>query len=329
MGGACCAPGREPGTEGRPGATRGQYAHEVHQDASSCSAAADDLRARAAANLRARAVTIPEQTYLMGTDDGIGLPEDEEGPQRPVTVGAFAIDRFAVTTADFAPFVEATGYVTDAERYGWSHVFEGLLPPRLAAVSPRSAATPWWCAVAGADWRHPEGPGSDLTGRDDHPVTHVSHRDATAFAGWVGARLPTEAEWECAARGGLVGARHAWGDAPATPDRLKIWRGDFPHRSTEAIGTVPVDSYTPNGHGLHCVSGNVWEWCADSWRGGRVLRGGSYLCHDSYCSRYRVAARTANEVDASSGHCGLRLAWDAAAHDESRAPGSVDPSRRE
>lgn len=261
-----------------------------------------------------RAVTVPAQTFLMGTDETIGFPEDHEGPQRPVAVDTFAIDPYAVCIGDFARFVAATGYVTDAERFGWSHVFAGLLPEEISAASPRPVSAPWWCAVTGAEWRHPEGPGSAVTFRTDHPVTHVSHRDAEAFARWAGARLPTEAEWECAARGGLVGARYPWGDEFDMDGvvRCNIFRGDFPTRpdvSEDWVGTMPVDSFAANDYGLYCVSGNVWEWCSDHWRGGRVIRGGSYLCHDSYCNRYRVAARTANESDASSGHCGFRLAW--------------------
>lgn len=252
----------------------------------------------------------------MGTDDDLGFPEDEEGPQRPVQVASFAIGRYAVTAGDFEEFVRHTGHVTDAEVFGWSHVFAGLLPADVAAHSARPVSAPWWCAVTGASWRRPEGPHSNLLGRADHPVTHVSYRDSMAFATWVGARLPTEAEWECAARGGLVGATYPWGDdfADDGVGRCNIFRGTFPDQPDVEegwVGTMPVDSFAPNGHGLHCASGNVWEWCADDWRGGKVLRGGSYLCHDSYCNRYRVAARTANEPDASSGHCGMRLAWTA------------------
>jgi formylglycine-generating enzyme len=293
----CCAPGREasaPDAEGRR----------------TSPSPPPDLVDR----LRARAVPIPAQTFLMGTDEAIGCPEDREGPQRPVGVDAFALDPYTVRTAEFAHFVAATGHVTDAERYGWSHVFAGLLPASVAAGSPRPVSAPWWCAVRGATWHRPEGPGSDLHGRSHHPVTHVSHRDAEAFAQWVGARLPTEAEWECAARGALVGARYPWGDdlQDGGVSRCNIFRGRFPDHpdvGEDWVGTMPVDSFAPNGYGLYCMSGNVWEWCSDDWRNGTVIRGGSYLCHDSYCNRYRVAARSANEREASSGHCGVRLAW--------------------
>ncbi|KGN31480.1 hypothetical protein N802_03695 [Knoellia sinensis KCTC 19936] len=296
---ACCTPARNSGLQLKaPQRLRHSAVHDL------------------ADTMRTRALSIEAQTFLMGTDDGIGLPEDAEGPQRPVAVSAFGIDPYAVRTSEFAAFVSATGHVTDAERFGWSHVFAGLVPESIAAASPRPASAPWWCAVDGASWRQPEGPGSDLDGRADHPVTHVSHRDATEFAQWVGARLPTEAEWECAARGGLVGARYPWGDdfEDGGAERLNIFRGDFPEspavsRTEGWVGTMPVDGFAPNGFGLHHVSGNVWEWTADNWRGGKSLRGGSYLCHDSYCNRYRVAAHTANEPDASSGHCGFRLAW--------------------
>ncbi|NYF98844.1 formylglycine-generating enzyme family protein [Janibacter cremeus] len=291
----CCVPGRETG-----GAS--------HADAGATRRARPETVDR----LRGRGITIPARTFLMGTDETVGFAADREGPQRWVALDAFAIDPCAVTTADFALFVADTGHTTDAELFGWSHVFAGLLPPALADSGPRPVSAPWWCAVTGATWRQPEGPGSQLHGRAEHPVTHVSHRDAEVFARWAGARLPTEAEWECAARGGLVGARYPWGDDDDAVARCNIFRGDFPERPDVAddwVGTMPVDSFEPNGFGLFCTSGNVWEWCSDDWRGGKVIRGGSYLCHDSYCNRYRVAARTASGRDSSSGHCGFRLAW--------------------
>lgn len=252
----------------------------------------------------------------MGSDEGLGSVEDAEGPVREVEVAAFAIDACAVSNDRFAEFVDATGHVTDAERFGWSHVFHLFLPPAVAARAPRAASVPWWCAVPGAAWLRPEGPGSHVDDRGDHPVVHVSWTDATAYCSWAGGRLPREDEWEYAARGGLVGTRYPWGDEllPDGEHRCNIWQGEFPTRDTADdgwSGTAPVEAYAPNGFGLHNCVGNVWEWCADPWRGGRVIRGGSFLCHDSYCNRYRVAARSANGEDASSGNAGFRCVWDA------------------
>ncbi len=260
----------------------------------------------------------------MGSEDRDVNPEDSEGPVREARVAPFAIDAHCVTTARFAAFVEATGHRTAAERFGWSFVFASFLPGRLRRISPRMDAAPWWCAVEGARWDAPEGPGSGVEGREDHPVVHVSWDDAQAFCAWEGTRLPTETEWEYAARGGLDRRRYPWGDElePGGEHRCNIWQGTFPTRNTAEDGyrgTAPVDAFPPNGFGLHNVSGNVWEWCADRWDGAaeaagapadtpRVLRGGSYLCHRSYCNRYRVAARTANTGDSSSGHTGFRTA---------------------
>jgi formylglycine-generating enzyme len=287
---------------------------------------------------RARAVRLPGGTFLMGSEDADVNPGDGEGPVREVTVAPFAVDAHCVTNERFAAFVEATGYRTEAERFGWSFVFATFLPGELRRVSPRPSSAPWWCGAEEAYWAAPEGPGSDLSGRWDHPVVHVSWTDANAFCRWEGSRLPTEAEWEYAARGGLVGKRFPWGDelTPGGEHRCNIWQGRFPSRNTAEdgyLGTAPVTAYRPNGYGLHNVVGNVWEWCADWWatahprseharvnptgpRDGtaRVLRGGSYLCHDSYCNRYRVAARTGNSPDSSSGNTGFRVAWDVPEH---------------
>lgn len=268
----------------------------------------------------------------MGNEDSEALVADGEGPVRQVTVSPFAIDACAVSVADFAHFVRATDYRTDAEWFGWSYVFAAFLPGRVRAASPRPDAAPWWCAVEGAWWQEPEGPGSGVSGRADHPAVHVSWNDASAYANWVGGRLPTEADWEYAARGGLHQARFAWGDelVQGGEHRCNIWQGRFPTRNTGDdgyLGTAPVDAFSPNGFGLYNVAGNVWEWCADWWtaqhdatpvtdpRGpgsgtARVMRGGSYLCHESYCNRYRVAARTSNSADSSTGNQGLRVAYD-------------------
>jgi formylglycine-generating enzyme required for sulfatase activity len=276
-------------------------------------------------------VTLPGGAFLMGTEDATGFPDDGEGPVREVRVAPFEIDAYAVTNQRFAAFVEATGHVTDAERFGWSFVYAGFLPGALRRQARRPPDTPWWCGVPGADWRRPEGPGSTVEDRGDHPVVHVSWADAAAFCDWAGLRLPTEAEWEYAARGGLAGARYPWGDE-LTPDgehRCNIWQGSFPFRNTGEdgyLGTAPVDAFQPNGHGLYNVAGNVWEWCADwfsaDWHvtasrqdpkgppsgDARVIRGGSYMCHESYCNRYRVAARSRNTPDSSGGNTGFRCA---------------------
>ncbi|MEU4278910.1 formylglycine-generating enzyme family protein [Streptomyces tanashiensis] len=264
-------------------------------------------------------VELPGGTFRMGDAFGEGYRADREGPARDVTVAPFAIDATAVTNARFAAFVEATGHRTDAERFGSSFVFHLLLHPAAEPhVLGQVPQAPWWLGVSGAAWHSPEGPGSGLEGRADHPVVHISHDDALAYCAWAGLRLPTEAEWEYAARGGLDGARYPWGDelTPAGRERCNTWIGDFPHRSERPggrIGTVPVTAYRPNGFGLYNTSGNVWEWCADPWdRDGRerVIRGGSYLCHASYCNRYRVAARSHNTPDSSTGHGGFRCARD-------------------
>ena len=246
----------------------------------------------------------------------------EERPVREVELAAYRIAATAVTNADFAAFVSASGHTTDAERYGWSFVFGGFLPddfPPTRGV----AETPWWRQVHGATWDHPEGPQSDLGPRTDHPVVHVSRRDAEAYAAWAGGRLPTEPEWETAARGGLVDQPFPWGAElePGGEHRMNVWQGTFPGDNTAADGwrgTCPVDAFTPNALGLHNTTGNVWEWCAGDWSPsddvtGRaaVSRGGSYLCHASYCRRYRVSARQSHSADSSTGNLGFRLAADA------------------
>lgn len=283
-------------------------------------------------------VAVPAGSFQMGSDDEDTFPGDGEGPVREVTLSAYRIDAAAVTNAAFQRFVHQTGYLTDAERLGWSFVFERFVRgPAAAAVLPgRVPDAPWWRGVRGADWRHPEGPGSGIDSRGDHPVVHVSFNDAAAYARWAGKRLPTEAEWERAARGGLEGLRLPWGDElrPGGELRCNTWRGRFPTEHAlgdRFTGTVPARAYRPNGYGLYNMAGNVWEWCADyfsrDWhataaphtridpRGPahgseRAMRGGSYLCHASYCNRYRVSARTSNTPDSSSGHLGFRCAID-------------------
>ena len=285
-----------------------------------------------------RMVEIPGGSFEMGTDDDVGFPADGEGPRRTVELDPFYVDRHQVTNAEFAQFVRDTGYTTDAERFGWSFVFRDFVGPKqrphvLDAVDPAS----WWLAVEGANWLRPEGPGSSvLEDRLKHPVVHVSWRDAVEYATWKGKRLPTEAEWECAARGGLVGKRFPWGNElrPDGEHRCNIWQGSFPDENTAEDGyrgTAPVDAFEPNDFGLYNVCGNVWEWCAD-WFGPthhttdaydpdnptgpdegdqRVMRGGSHLCHESWCNRYRLAARSKNDADSSTGNIGFRCVVDA------------------
>ena len=271
--------------------------------------------------------------FLMGADDREGFPADGEGPIRKVTVRPFYIACCAVSNAQFAAFVKAAGYRTEAERDGWSFVFGGLLPDDFPDT-PGVAAAPWWRQVADADWRHPIGPQSSLDGFMDHPVTHISWSDTQEFCSWAGKRLPTEAEWEYAARGGREQRRFPWGDelTPEGAHLCNIWQGTFPsHNAVDDgyFGTEPVAAFPPNAFGLYNVSGNVWEWCSDWFSptfhvdgssidpvgppGGqaKVMRGGSYLCHRSYCNRYRVGARSSNTPDSFTGNTGFRCVRDA------------------
>jgi formylglycine-generating enzyme required for sulfatase activity len=287
-------------------------------------------------------VAVAPATFRMGDDSVWAYPGDGEGPVHDVTLPAFGIDRYAVTNDAFGRFVDATGWTTDAERFGWSFVFAGLLPERFEDTRAVAGAE-WWRQVFGADWRHPEGPQSDLGDRGDHPVVHVSWLDAVAYCRWTGTRLPTEAEWECAARGGRVGTAFPWGDdlEPDGEHRMNVFQGHFPVENTGAdgfLGTAPVDAFPANDLGLHNVTGNVWEWChdwydADTYASGdavdprgpthgdrRVQRGGSYLCHLSYCRRYRVSARSSSEPESSTGNAGFRVAADA------RRPAAFIPS---
>ena len=270
--------------------------------------------------------------FLMGTSDPGGYRADGEGPVRQVRLSPFWIDSTAVSNARFGTFVRTTGYVTEAEKYGWSFVFAGMLPNELPPTRAVSTA-PWWRQVHGANWRRPEGPQSSIDDRMDHPVVHVSWHDARAYCRWGGMRLPTEAEWEYAARGGLEQQRYPWGDelTPNGEHRMNVWQGHFPDHNTLEdgyLGTAPVSAFPPNGYGLHNMTGNIWEWCSDWFhptfhvsgprrnpkgpRSGthRVMRGGSYLCHASYCHRYRVAARSANTPDSSTGNLGFRCVRD-------------------
>jgi formylglycine-generating enzyme required for sulfatase activity len=247
-----------------------------------------------------------------------------------VDLSPFSIARYPVTNAQFAAFVEAAGHRTDAEVFGWSFVFAGFLPDEWPATRAVVGA-PWWRQVEGADWAHPMGPRSAVDDRADHPVVHVSWDDARAFCAWTGSRLPTEAQWEYAARGGLVQARFPWGEElePDGQHRMNVFQGLFPSANTMAdgyAGTAPVRAFVPNGYGIYQMTGNVWEWTADWFDPAyylvsprsdphgpaagveRVMRGGSYLCHQSYCNRYRVDARSSISPDSSTGNLGFRVA---------------------
>ena len=295
-------------------------------------------------------VWIPGRPFLMGSNNHY----PEEAPAHEVRVGGFWIDIYTVTNAQFARFVEATGYVTAAERPANSADYPGAKPELLAPSSvvfhkPRQRVDlrnhhNWWRYVPGADWRHPDGPGSSLEGRERHPVVHVAYEDAEAYARWLGKELPTEAEWELAARGGLDGAEYAWGNefVPGGKMLANTWQGEFPVENLLTDGfedRAPVGSFPPNGYGLYDMAGNVWQWTTDWYQdrheivdaccagvrpvGGerersydprmpdiriprKVMKGGSYLCAPNYCRRYRPAARMAQPVDTSTCHLGFR-----------------------
>jgi len=297
-------------------------------------------------------IRIPGGTFRMGSDDHY----PEEAPAHRVTVDAFWIDRTSVTNRQFERFVFATGHKTSAEIPPDPKHYPGALPDMLHAGSlvfmhPASTFdlrdwSRWWSLMKGADWRHPHGPRSSIDGSDDHPVVHVSHSDALAYARWAGKELPTEAEWEFAARGGIDGAEFAWGDefTPGGRHMANTWQGDFPLKNLHLDGydrTSPVTAFPPNGYGVHDMIGNVWEW-TDDWyarkhepdapkacaipqnpRGGRedqsydprlpnvriprkVIKGGSHLSAPNYCRRYRPAARHAEAIDTSTCHLGFR-----------------------
>jgi sulfatase modifying factor 1 len=306
---------------------------------------------------------IPGGEFRMGSD--AATSQLNERPAHRVRVAAFWMDEHPVTNAEFRAFVEATGYVTTAERKpDWEEIRkqvppgtpkpdEARLVPGSLVFAPPSHAVPltdltqWWRWTPGASWRHPQGPDSTLDGRENHPVTQVSWDDAVAYAKWAGKRLPTEAEWEFAARGGLDGKRYNWGDeaTPGGRHMANIFHGDFPHRQTADDGyaaTSPVGSFPPNGYGLVDMAGNVWQWTSDLYRADefarraadetlcdnpqgptstydpadpyavrRVIKGGSFLCHVTYCESYRPSARRGTPPDTGSSHVGFRLVKDA------------------
>jgi formylglycine-generating enzyme required for sulfatase activity len=296
-----------------------------------------ESRALAAARITARGgstegmVRLDGGRFFMGTDAEDGFPADGEGPIREVTLDAFYIDTQPVSNEQFTEFVRATSYVTEAERFAWSFVFQGHVSSE--AIDQRVPGTKWWCKVNKADWRHPEGPDTSIDSRPRHPAVHVSWHDAAAYARWAGKRLPTEAEWEFAARGGLEQKIYPWGDDLMPDGRhiCNIWQGEFPIRDAGEDGytaPAPADAFPANGYGLYGVAGNAWEWCADWFHPSyhvtatrvnpvgpsdgvnRAMRGGSYLCHKSYCNRYRVAARTSNTPDSATTNISFRCARD-------------------
>ena len=283
-------------------------------------------------------VWIPAQTALLGSD----AHYPEEAPTREVTVDGFWIQRHQVTNAQFATFVDATKYVTVAERPLNPADYPGAPPENLqpgSMVFHRTAGpvdlrhlNQWWTWTPGACWNHPRGPKSSLRNREQHPVVHVAFDDAQAYADWAGLALPTEAQWEIAARGGLPGATYTWGDEPEPAGQrlANYWHGEFPYLPDTGYGsTQPVGSFPANGYGLHDMAGNAWEWTTDWWAddrsvesccaadsydpnqpqfqiGRRVVKGGSFLCADSYCLRYRPAARRPQMVDTGMSHIGFR-----------------------
>ncbi|XP_064403336.1 formylglycine-generating enzyme-like [Halichondria panicea] len=275
-------------------------------------------------------VLIPTGVFTMGTDDAI-LPQDGEGPARRVKITEFYINKYEVSNAEFAQFVKETDYITEAEKFGDSFVFDQLLSNATKSeITQAVKDAPWWLPVKGASWHHPDGMDSSIEDRWDHPVVHVSWNDAVAYCKWAdNGRLPTESEWEYAARGGLEGRLFPWGNKPTPKGEhwMNIWQGEFPTNTLVDgyLGTAPVGSYPTNRYGLHNMAGNVWEWTADWWsirhsgepvtdptgppKGtDKVKKGGSYLCHKNYCYRYRCAARSQNTPDSSASNLGLRCA---------------------
>ena len=273
---------------------------------------------------------IPGGVGFCGTDSPF-LVVDEEGPLRTAKLKGFWMDSCAVTNARFAAFVADTGYVTEAEKFGDSFVFHGLLP-QDDFFDKAVVAAPWWRAVPGACWHNPTGTKYPSQALADHPVVHISWHDAMAFAKWAGGRLPNEAEWEHAARAGQKDVKYPWGDDD--PDETEnflcnIWQGTFPQHNTSAdgfFGTAPASAFQPNGYGLYQMCGNVWEWTSQAFKtrsiskqlqamhqdkkGHKITKGGSFLCHLSYCYRYRIAARSTNSPDSTTSHQGFRLLYD-------------------
>lgn len=279
-------------------------------------------------------IQVPEGLYEIGTNEADGFRFDREGPKASVALPGYMMDKTTVTNASFEKFVSATAYITEAERFGWSFVFHYFLGEHTKTRSRLVPNMAWWYAVPGADWRHPEGPQSSLEGRMDHPVVQVSRNDAVAYCRWAGRRLPTEAEWEVAAKGGTTREKYPWGTELLEDGKYhcNIWQGNFPltnNLSDGYAGTAPAKYYDPNGYGIYQMIGNVWEWCSNPARmeladfqtkSGKyfwqhfqstdddiyAIRGGSFLCHQSYCKRYRIAARNGNSGMSAANNIGFR-----------------------
>lgn len=320
---SCCTPDRQSGAGPQPIANLAPGG-----------SASDAMRIKS--ELHSGLVRLGGGVFAMGTTNQ-RFPADGEGPVREVTLDPFAIAAHELTNRQFKVFASDTGYVTEAERFGWSFVFHHFVTEEIRQhVSSAVQGAPWWWQVNGADWKHPNGPGSSWEDAPDNPAVHISWNDAIAFAEWAGMRLPTEAEWEFAARGGLDGATFTWGEELTLDGKhmCNIWQGNFPDSNTSDDGfhgTAPAGSFPANGYGIFDAAGNVWEWCSDWWSAtfhqnerrttrinpagprqgqAKVIKGGSYLCHDSYCNRYRVGARTSSTPDSSTGNMGVRLAMD-------------------
>jgi len=261
---------------------------------------------------------VPGGTFTMGTDTPV-FTADKEMPARAITLDSFMLDVYEVSNNEFGLFVSETGYVTEAESFGNSFVAEYFLSQDIKnKITQAVADAPWWLPVDGADWRHPEGPDSDIQSRGDHPVVHVSWNDAVAYCTWMGKRLPTEEEWEMACRAGKENRLFPWGNKWMPGDKFfaNIWTGEFPRTNTGEDGwegTCPVTEFPATKFGHKNMIGNVWEWTADWWteeKVDKVKKGGSFMCHKSYCYRYRCAARSQNTPDSSAYNLGFRCAKD-------------------